>query len=373
MKTELKFLVSIFILISTLYKSTTIPFELIDGKIIINVNIKNERHNFMFDSGAFTIISSELRNKMDEKKSKFIFEGTDANNVTSKMDVFTTNKISIDGLNINNAYFSFSDINWMTSRACKKISGVFGANLMKDKVWKIDFQNKKINIFDKEQKETSANSLIIPFSEEKFTNIPKVNAKVRSQNIEFTFDTGSGMGFSINQKFYNLIKDDNFLIFEGLLSQSINSVSKGEREMDLMEVNLENNYLGKQIVDSSLSTQNLIGTGFMKNYVVVLNFIDNKITLVPSGIPLEHSSFGVAFAPNNNGVFIVNKLQIPELSELNLGDKILKINGIDLSKITAEKYCEVKKLLDSSETITIENNSNKKFTLEKKNVLLYLN
>ncbi|MCD0476841.1 hypothetical protein LPB90_00115 [Chryseobacterium sp. LC2016-29] len=71
------------------FSATTIPFEYIDGKIIINIDIKNKKHNFIFDTGALTIISSELKGSLNEKKSNAIFEATDANNSKSRMDLFS--------------------------------------------------------------------------------------------------------------------------------------------------------------------------------------------------------------------------------------------------------------------------------------------
>lgn len=353
------------------FNATTIPFELIDGKIVVSLNIKNNPYNFIFDSGAFTIISTELKNQLNEKKSKIIFEGVDANNAKSKMEVFLTDKLQIADLNMKDVNFSFADISWMTGRACKKISGIFGANMMKGKVWRIDFKSKMITVFDKPQ-ELSNNVAIIPFSEENFTHVPKITAKIRNQNIEFIFDTGSGMGFSVNQKSYDQIKDNDFLTFEGLLSQSLNSIVKGQRQVDVMDIEINNTKLGNQIVDSSLDSPNLIGTKFIENYLVDFDFISKKIILANTGKTLKYPSFGIAFAPIDNSLVIVNKLQIPQLSGLQLTDKIIKINNIDVSKMNGESFCEIKKLIDKSQSIVIENKFNKTFTLEKTDVLQYL-
>jgi len=366
------FLFFILFLSPLFLKATTIPFELIDGKIIVKVTIKNNQHNFIFDSGAFTIISPELKDKMNAKKSNIVFEGVDANAVKSKMDVFSTNNLQISGLIMKDVNFSFADVSWMSSRACQEISGILGANMMKGKIWQLDFKHKTITVSDKPN-EKPAGSVEIPFSEENFTSVPKINAKIRSQNIEFIFDTGSGMGFTINQKSYDLIKDNDFLTFEGLLAQSLNSTSKGERQVDLMEVEISNINLGNQIVDSNFNARNLLGTRFMENYLVDLDFINKRIILHTLNKTPEYSTFGIALAPIKDDLVIVNKLQIPELGELKLTEKIIKINDIDVSKINNETFCEVKKILDTNDKVIIENVSGKKYTLEKKNVLRYLN
>lgn len=354
------------------FSATIIPFEYIDGKIIINVDIKNKKHNFIFDTGALTIVSSELKGSLNEKKSNVVFEATDANNSTSKMDLFSSNELKIDDLKFKNIDFSFADISWMGSRACKKISGIFGANMMNNKVWRIDFKLKTIIVSDKVT-ESSTESVSIPFSEENFTHVPKISVNIRKQNFNVFFDTGAGSGFSIDSKSYQLVKDKNFLVFEGLLSQSLSSISKGERPLDVMEVEVDNKVLGNQIVDTSSDSRNLVGTRFMENFLIDLDFVNKKIILNLTGKTPEYNSIGVAFSPVENHLVIVNKLKIPQLSELNVADKIIKINNIDVSKINAEKFCEVKKLIDNSSEITIENESGKEFKLEKKNILQYLN
>lgn len=374
MKSCIKYTCIILLLaLPCFFSATTIPFELIDGKIMIKVSINRNPHNFIFDSGAFTLISSELKSEMNAKKSNIIFEAVDANNVKSKSDVFTLNSLKISDLNFKNVDFSFMDISWMSSRACKKISGILGANVMKDKIWRIDFNSKTISIFNETQENDLPASIKIPFSQENFTGIPKVNTEIRNQNIEFVFDTGSNMGFSVNQKIYDLIKDDRSLVFEGLLSQGINSISKGQRQVDLMEVIFNNSSAGSQIVDTNNEGSSLIGTKFMENYVTDLDFINKKIVLSPNGKKAEYRNWGISLAPIDQNIMIVNKLQVPQLADLELGEKIIKINDIDIAKVNDGTFCEIKKIMDSNEKITLETESRKKITLEKKDVLQYLN
>lgn len=366
------FYVFALLLFPLLFSATTIPFEYIDGKIIINVDIKNKKHNFIFDTGALTIISSELKGSLNEKKSNLVFNAIDANNAKSKVDLFSTSDLKLADLKFKNIDFSFADISWMDSRACKKISGIFGANMMNNKVWRIDFKLKTIIVSDK-LTECSPQSVSILFSEENFTHVPTININIRKQNFNVFFDTGAGSGFTLDPRSYQLVKDNNFLVFEGLLSQSLSSISKGERQLDVMEVEVDNKVLSNQIVDTSSDSRNLMGTRFMENFLIDLDFVNKKIILDPTGKTAEYNSFGIAFAPVESHLVIVNKLKIPQLSEINVADKIIKVNNIDVSKINAEKFCEVKKLIDNSSEITIQNEYGKEFKLEKKNILQDLN
>ncbi|MGD1318803.1 hypothetical protein [Chryseobacterium sp. 2R14A] len=361
-----------FLIFPLFVSAATIPFEYIDGKIIINVDIKNKKHNFVFDSGAFTILSEELRGQLNEKKTDIIFEGIDAHNSTSKNDMFSTDVLKIADEKLKKINFSFMDISWMNSRACMKISGVFGANMMNCKIWRIDFKNKTIDISDTTLK-SSDKAVSIPFTEENFTHVPEVKMNVRNQDFSFVFDTGSGSGFTLGSKSYDAVKDNNYLTFEGLLSQSLNSVSKGEKQLDVMEVKFNTIDLGSQIVDSSTDSRNLLGTKFMENFLVELDFISKNIILHNLNKTLEYNSFGVAFAPIEGHLVIVNKLKISQFTELNVGDKIVKVNHIITDKINDDTFCQVKKVVDNSQMITFQTDSGKEFKLEKKNILEYLN
>ncbi|MFY1045434.1 aspartyl protease family protein [Chryseobacterium sp. GP-SGM7] len=366
------FYIFVLLLFPLFCSATIIPFEYIDGKIIINVDIKNKKHNFIFDTGALTIISSELKGSLNEKKSNVIFEATDANNSKSTMDVFSTNELKVSDIKFKNTDFSFADISWMESRACKKISGIFGANMMANKFWRLDFKARTIVVSDQPIKNLSE-GISIPFTEENFTRVPAISVSIKKKNFNVFFDTGSGSGFTLDSKSYDLVKDNNFLTFEGLLSQSLNSISKGEKQLDLMEVEINHTLLGNQIVDNSNDSRNLVGTRFMENYIVDLDFISKKIILNKTERTPEYNSFGISLAPVDNHLVIVNKLKIPLLSELNIGDKIIKVNNIDISKISLENFCEIKKMMDSNQVITIQKESGKEFKLEKKNILEYLN
>lgn len=361
-----------FLILPLFLSAATIPFDYIDGKIIIKVDVKNKKHNFVFDSGAFTILSEELRGQLNEKKTNMIFEGIDAHNSSSKNEMFSTDKLSIENLKLKDIHFSFMDIGWMTSRACTKISGVFGANSMNGKIWRIDFKTKTITISDKFI-ESSYKTTLIPFTEENFTHVPQVKLNIRKQSFNIVFDTGSGSGFTLDAKSYDLVKDNNFLIFEGLLSQSLNSVSKGEKQFDVMNIEVDNTDLGNQIVDTSSNSRNLVGTRFMENFLVDIDFIDKNIILHHLNKTPEYNNFGIALAPVENYLVIVNKLKISQLSELNIGDRMIKVNNINTSNISPESFCEVKRLMDNSQIITLENESGKEFKLEKKNILQYLN
>lgn len=367
-----KLIFTTLLLLPFFLKATTIPFEYIDGKIVIQVDVKNEKHNFIFDTGALTVVSSELKGLMGAKKSNVIFEAIDANNSTSKMDVFKTSSLKLADLKFRNTNIVFADIKWMTVRACTKISGIFGANMMNGKVWRIDFKTKKISIADKPAK-SSSESILISFTEENYTHVPNIDVKIRNQNFPLLFDTGSGSGFTLDSKSYDLVRDDNFLTIEGLLSQSLNSVSKGEKQLDVMEVKIGSHLLGNQIVDSSVDSKSLIGTRFMENYLIDLDFIEKRITLTPTDNGVKYNSFGLAFASVENHFVIINKLKIPQLSELNVGDKIFKINTVDVSKVDTERFCEIKKLMDSTETLIIQNEAGKEFKLQKQDILQFLN
>lgn len=104
-----------------------------------------------------------------------------------------------------------------------------------------------------------------------------------------------------------------------------------------------------------------------------VTYICLKSSKNPNGNKPAYNSFGVSFAVNKNRLIIVNSLIADSLSGLNLGERIIKINSMDVSIVNDEIFCEIKKMLNNSTIITLENESYKRFTIEKKNLLQLLN
>lgn len=376
MNTFIKFFFIIFIACIPFKLYSSIPFQYYDGKMIIEVSINNNLHNFIFDTGSLTLISNNLKGNLGEKDINMDFEGIDANGVVSKMKLYSTNKINIGDILLKDLSFSFYETQWISKRACMTIDGVIGANALDGKIWKIDFKEKKIVFLEREKKikkEIRTQLIEIPFKKDGFTKVPSLNGSIRGIDTEFTFDTGSGMGITIENNIYQKIKDEKYLVSEGLLSQGINSVSKGIRVIDLMKFTINNNDLGEQIVDSSTDATNLIGTRFMENFITTIDFINNKILLEPIKNDIRYESFGFMVAPSNGKIKIINVWETEETSLINLGDEITQINDLVTTELTTDIFCSILEIFRNKNQITIVKTNGEKLVMKKIDLVKKLN
>src|SRR5690554_2606579 len=113
MNTFIKFFFIIFIACIPFKLYSSIPFQYYDGKMIIEVSINNNPHNFIFDTGSLTLISNNLKGNLGEKDINMDFEGIDANGVVSKMKLYSTNKINIGDILLKDLSFSFYETQWI--------------------------------------------------------------------------------------------------------------------------------------------------------------------------------------------------------------------------------------------------------------------
>jgi hypothetical protein len=386
----LSFTFCFFFLHTKTLSVTTIPFQYIDGKIVVKVTINKSDYNFIFDTGAFTVISENLKelipakhkkiriNFLDSngqvthtKRTKIKMDLSDANKQTQQVDVFTLKNLYIDNLEIRNILFSYHNFDKITQRACLKIDGILGANVMDGKVWTIDFQNKRILIEEKTLQPEDSHFFEIPFTKQDVSAIPFVNCTIRNQSVDFVFDTGSDSGIDIEEKIYITIKDNNHLVSEGFLSLSAYVISIGKRELDTMDFVVNGNNFGRQIIDSDTSTVNMIGTKFMENYKVRLDFINNTIFLYPNNgeNKLNMKSFGFSVVPLDGKLKIVSKWHIAETSSIELLDEIIQIEDIKIENITDELYCEVQRIMAEREYISIERKDGSKISFRKLNLI----
>ena len=120
-----------------------IPFRYEKGLIVVEASIDNEPYNFIFDTGASTIIDDDFAKKVKYKKIG-IQRNKDTNGKNKNLKVIKINKVSIGGINFSDIVTSISDLDKLKNITCIDFVGILGANVMNKSVWQIDYQKKII-------------------------------------------------------------------------------------------------------------------------------------------------------------------------------------------------------------------------------------
>ena len=103
-------------------------------------------------------------------------------------------------------------------------------------------------------------------------------------------------------------------------------------------LSLSETTFSNEIVDSGSST--LVGNAFLKDYVFVIDWFENKIYFKKNKVvtPKKMDGFGFSYLFVDGKAEVISKVQNRDIP-INLGDVILSINETDFTKIDSSEIC----------------------------------
>jgi hypothetical protein len=131
----------------------TIPFTLVNNLMFVTTQINGINYNFLFDTGAVTILSTKLQKKLQLKEA-MRNALIDASGKEQAERFYTLSTLKLGGINFNNVGAAAMDLAKMSEQFCTPIDGIIGSNLMRSCYWKIDYKNKVLVFSDKKIKPT---------------------------------------------------------------------------------------------------------------------------------------------------------------------------------------------------------------------------
>ncbi|WP_449398316.1 retropepsin-like aspartic protease [Chryseobacterium wanjuense] len=164
----------------------------------VKVNINGKTYNFLFDSGAPTVISSAIYSELNlEKKHRSKVKDSQKN---KQEQIFTElPEMIVDNVVFKNIGAIVLDLN-MAELGCFKVDGIIGANQMAKLFWRVNYSEnsleatKDLSLFDLKDYD-----IIIPF-EAKTQKTPVIETKILDKTIDLTFDTGASGKLRISDK-----------------------------------------------------------------------------------------------------------------------------------------------------------------------------
>ena len=327
----------------------TIPFEFRAGLPILEVQVNGLKANFLFDTGAPNVISLEFAEKLRLKtKAKGSVEDSGGNNITDQKYV-SLSEVKIGSINFLNTGAIITDLNSSDIMECIKLDGIIGANLMKEAFWKIDYENQTLTLTDNISKlKISEDYKALKFKA-KISGSPLVSLSINGNEIKnLTFDTGSNGQITLQKKIYHKLKKNHLLkstFIKGSTTYGVNGKALSDTTYFAKSKNL-------RIGDISLNSQilnfrehsNIIGTGFLKNFDIILDWKSNIIYLRKIKDYDYSSIISFGFKPDlrNNKIFIGAIFDKSDSDgKLELGDEILEINNVDFESFSKFDFCEL--------------------------------
>ncbi len=323
-----------------------IPFTF-DYKLpIVKTIINGKTYNFLFDSGAPTVITPALAKQL-KLKALIKRKNSDSQGNSSKEEVVIIPNMKIGNLNYENTGAFVIDFKKIFELNCIGFDGIIGANQMAKSIWQIDYQNKILTTTN------SISNLNIPLGTETIDfkpygaqKTPKIEVKIGGKSSSVTFDTGAISDFNFN---FNNFKSEisTFKTTEYFGNGGVGVYGTGKKIssyfVKIPSLSIGNLVLENQIVAFNNGTSEIIGNTFFKNYTVILNWQENKIYMIKEvelkSSKLEGFGISIKYINQKPTISAIYKSSAAANSGLLLNDEIIKIDELDTSNLTVAEAC----------------------------------
>lgn len=360
----------------------TLAFDNQCNMIIVPVTIEGTVYNFLFDTGAVTIVSPQLQEKLKLKplySSKLI----DGAGIVQEEEFYTLKSLQLGNIAFNNITTAVMDLSKFEKMFCTKLDGVFGTNIMRQCNWKVDYINNKITFSDKKIK-PEWEAVKIDFRES-YSGSPLLIQYMGGKFFYTTMDTGFNGSISVQDSLYFKSKKAGKL--KEYKSYGKSSLTLFNTQSETVEhlVRLDTMYLGDKLFKNKLvdieAGGMLIGNQFFKEFgEIIIDWRKEKLYLkdVPVKEDTDHKTFGFLPLRTDEGVFVGSVWEGSKAQKLGMepGDIILSINGVDLTNAKQDVWCGlVPVFLDdvaAKVTVAIKKTDGtvKEMELEEYNILL---
>jgi hypothetical protein len=324
---------------------------LFKAPIVAQHNFKEEK-KFRFIGGWIYIYakingSDSLEFMLDTGSPSFISFGTkDSLNIKSKKIV---DSLEYCSLNTQIGNINYQNTSYMVFNVYS-FKRLIGVNLMQNQIWSFNFKDSIVTITDKlDYLKTEIDGFKIPFKPFGKQRTPVVKLIMNDNDtIEAFIDIGDAGFINLSSRF-NLakIKANNPQYVATALYKNDNYNRKNPQDSIAEAYTVKFNSLRiagfrtENIVasyDPSDKGRNLVGLGFLKNFIVTIDWLNNDIYLKPiEGRKLidNVSTYGLNIYRKHNSLRIssVCKNSEAENQGIKCGDEIESINGIEASNI----------------------------------------
>jgi len=326
----------------------TIPFDFDENKqIIIPVIIAGETYQFLFDTGATTIISEEIATKL-ALKQLFKNNLSDGAGKVQEQPFYSLPGLHVGGIDFENVVAATADMKKFETQYCVKLDGILGTNIMRKCHWKIDYKNGVITMSDKAIK-PGKNFYAVDF-EEGFSGTPILELFMGRYSVNMLMDTGYNGGFSIPDSLYFKSRKNHEKPYKkghGITTITLFENDYKEKYMGIIDsvyIANKRHLVLNGIADIDHADTFLIGNRVFKGFgEVILDWKKHRIYLPEKVLDVngEYNTFGFApvFKNSNVVISIVWEGSDAFANGLAAGDTVTGINGHTTAGIDSAMWC----------------------------------
>lgn len=343
------FIVTIALLLSGHYSFSAnkqldfLPFEFDAGNMVVKITINNKSYNFLFTSTGYSSISNEIIKQCD-------FKVNTANQTFNDVLFYTVKELKIGNTFFRNIDARALNTNEVFNLKCKKIDGIIGADLLTNRIWKIDYNNKKILFSDSIQDfEFSKEVKVINFKTNGTNYSPIINLNINNSFFE-NVKVNIGFNGSINlplKDFKGKIDDYKNVKYNGTEKFSVKSdvILFSEICVMIPAVTIGKQDIGGTMINFYNKGVSMIGNKILKDYDLTIDWKNKKIYLDNYTFHENYKieDYGFYFYKREGKIEVVGIYVESNADKQGLknGDVILKINDVDFTKISEEDLCDL--------------------------------
>lgn len=322
--------------------SVTIPFELEDNRIFVDVKLNGKGpFHFILDSGAGNAITPEVARLLGLKlENPFQVSGVGEN--TEQGWRTAIDSIELGDIKGSNQAFSVFSLDTIKNAiGFRKFDGLIGFELFSSFVAKIDYQNSNVSFTDPGEFSYTGKGVVIP--SEFSGHIPRIDAELDGFRGKFIIDTGDRSSLTLFVPFIekNKLRDKYAPKIEVVTGWGIGGPVKAQvirtGTLKLDEFAVKDPVTRLPLLKSGGFTENAaigsIGTGVLKRFNIIFDYRRSRLILE------KNANFSTRDDYDGAGMWLSQKGEIFAVTDIaaagpaagagiRTGDEIISINGI---------------------------------------------
>lgn len=342
---------------------TEINYDWVKGKIIIPVLIEGKTYQFLLDTGAPNLISSELLRHLQTKTVDSIFVN-DANSKRKKMEIVSIPKLTIGEVvfeNISSLVYQYEQ-NILFD--CFEVDGIIGSNILRESIIQFIPKEKILRITnDKKRlvlnKKNAVKLALIGDQRSPYLWIKLQGEKNGKEQV--LMDTGMSGFYDLALKNHDIFKNTNIYttISSGVGTKSISLFGNAEKNEQfrvlIPGLQIGNAIFNDILIETTSDNNSRIGSDIFNYGNVTIDFKHKRFYFdsYKKTNDLSEKTFG--FSPT----IVEEKLVVGIIwdndlkDKIQLGDEILRINTIELSSMEACDWIVEESIFEKEEKLTI--------------------
>ena len=322
-----------------------LAFDYYNKLLFVDVEVNGQPRRFIIDSGAPNVVDRRLKEELQlqpVKKDKV----TDSQNNHSELEFVTIESLAFAGVEARNSTAIVADLSLFH---CLGIDGLLGANVMRHFDWEVDYQQQQARLYPKDgtNRWDTLYEIAIPFTV-KAQGTPDLEVRAPGwwKAGGVTLDLGSTGGISIHRSDkLQLPRDSSATFAFGQDSKGIYGANTDTTFYILMDSLLIGGQLFQPALVAASNTSNKIGNSFWEQYKLLISWRDNRLYLSPREvIAPQLPSDLLALGFEDGAVLVLATYEnLGRLNDqLEFGDVVIQVNGVDTEGISVEDYCALR-------------------------------